>query len=121
MSGVAGVATGESGAVNNALAKWSGQDALDIAYLANNEPVIKKLTAEKATIEAKARQEYRQSVKEAGGMSNRPLNSTSGAGAGAGGANGATTNNFIVGRAYTSNGLTKVYKGKDKSNNDIWE
>ena len=121
LSGVAGIATGESGAVNNALAKWSGQDALDIAYLANNEPVIKKLTAEKATIEAKARQEYRQSVKEAGGMSNRPLNSTSGAGTGAGGANGATTNNFIVGRAYTSNGLTKVYKGKDKSNNDIWE
>ena len=121
LSGIAGVATGESGAVNNALAKWSGQDALDVAYLANNEPVIKKLTAEKATIEAKARQEYRQSVKEAGGMSNRPLNSTSGAGAGAGGANGATTNNFIVGRAYTSNGLTKVYKGKDKSNNDIWE
>ena len=121
LSGIAGVATGESGAVNNALAKWSGQDALDVAYLANNEPVIKKLTAEKATIEAKARQEYRQSVKEAGGMSNRPLNSTSGAGAGAGGANGATINNFIVGRAYTSNGLTKVYKGKDKSNNDIWE
>jgi len=89
LSGVAGIATGESGAVNNALAKWSGQDALDIAYLANNEPVIKKLTAEKATIEAKARQEYRQSLKEAGGMSNRPLNSTGGAGAGGPGAGGA--------------------------------
>jgi hypothetical protein len=88
LSGVAGIATGESGAVNNALAKWSGQDALDIAYLANNEPVIKKLTAEKATIEAKARQEYRQSLKEAGGMSNRPLNSTGGAGAGGPGAGG---------------------------------
>lgn len=34
---------------------------------------------------------------------------------------GQGTGKFIVGRSYTSNGVTKVYKGKDKSNNDIWE
>jgi hypothetical protein len=128
-AGIAGLASGEQGAADKAMEPF--RTTLKGLLYSGNEKKIADVTRQMYEAGETARKAY---IKSAGGnwnQSNRPPVATPAAGGNpatsfltnpqATANPSAAATNFIVGRAYTSNGLTKVYKGKDKSNNDIWE